>query len=191
MKKLGIFIRKITIPPVFALVLLFSVCIKNLNDVEVILHSIVGIVFIAFFPVLAYPLQKHIPAFKDKGRDGQRTLAIIFSFVGYSIGTILAFSLGAPRIIKFIYLNYLFCGFSILIFDKVFKIKVIGHSCGVIGPMITMVYFRFYITAIICALFAIPVFISSVYTKRHTPLQLIGGALIALTMLIIVHFLGV
>ncbi len=190
MKKLGMFIRKITIPPVFALVLLFSVCFSDLNNIDVILHALEGVIFIAFFPVLAYPLQKYIPAYKDKGREGQRSLAIIFSFVGYSIAVIIAFVFKAPEIIKFIYLNYLFCGFSILLCDKVFKIKASGHACGVIGPLITMVYFKLYIPAIICALFAIPVFIASVYTKRHTPLQLLGGAIIAISALVLVHFLS-
>ena len=190
MKKIGMFIRKITIPPVFALVLLFSVCISYLNDIEVIWHAVGGIIFIATFPVLAYPLQKHIPAYKDKGREGQRSLAIIFSFVGYSLAVLLAFIFNAPKIIKFIYLDYLICGFAILLCDKVFKIKPSGHACGVIGPMIVMVYFKIFIPAAVCALFAIPVFISSVYTKRHTPLQLLGGAIIAILALVLVHFVS-
>ena len=152
MKKLGIIIRKITIPPVFALVLLISVCLSNLNNISILLHAIEGVIFIAIFPVLAYPLQKHIPAYKDKGREGQRSLAIIFSFAGYSIAVIIAFLFKSPEIIKFIYLNYLFCGFSILLCDKVFKIKASGHACGVTGPLITMVYFKLYIPAIICNL---------------------------------------
>ena len=190
MKKLGMIIRKITIPPVFALVLLISVCLSNLNNIRILLHAIEGVIFIAIFPVLAYPLQKHIPAYKDKGREGQRSLAIIFSFAGYSIAVIIAFLFKAPEIIKFIYLNYLFCGFSILLCDIVFKVKASGHACGVTGPLITMVYFKLYIPAIICALFAIPVFIASIYTKRHTPLQVLGGAIIAISALVLVHFLS-
>ena len=38
-------------------------------------------------------------------------------------------------------------------------------------------------------IFAIPVFIASVHTKRHTPMQLLGGALIPLAMLIIVDLI--
>ena len=191
MKKLGMIIRKITIPPVFALVLLISVCLSNLNNISILLHAIEGVIFIAIFPVLAYPLQKHIPAYKDKGREGQRSLAIIFSFAGYLIAVIIAFLFKAPEIIKFIYLNYLFCGFSILLCDIVFKLKASGHTCGVTGPLITMVYFKLYIPAIICALFAVPVFIASIYTKRHTPLQVLGGAIIAFVALVVVRFLSI
>ena len=72
-----------------------------------------------------------------------------------------------------------------------FKVKASGHACGVTGPLITMVYVKLYIPAIICAFFAIPVFIASIYTKRRTPLQVLGGAIIAFVALIVVHFLSI
>lgn len=181
------FIRKITIPPVFAVVLLLSVYINIPEPFGAVWHMIGGIVFLAALPMLAYLLQKYIPGFKDKGREGQRSLAMLFSFAGYLVGTIVAFVFGATKIVKIIYLEYLLCGITMLVFNKVFKLKASGHACGVIGPMLLMVYFKLYIPAAICALFAIPVFIASVLTKRHTPLQLLGGSLISLAMLIIVH----
>ena len=182
-------IRKITIPPVFAVVLLLSVYFGYPDAFGSIWHMIGGIVFLAILPVLAYPLQKHIPGYKDKGREGQRSLAMIFSFAGYLLGTLVAFLFQAPVIVKIIYLEYLFCGISMLVFNKVFKLKASGHACGVIGPVLMMAYFKLYIPAAVCALFAIPVFIASVHTKRHTPMQLLGGALIPLAMLIIVDLI--
>ena len=41
-----------------------------------------GLLFLVVLPLLAYPLQKYIPHFKDSGRDGQRSLAMIFSAAG-------------------------------------------------------------------------------------------------------------
>ena len=76
-----------------------------------------------------------------------------------------------------------------LVLNKAFKLKASGHACGVIGPTVLMVYFGLYIPAVICALFAVPVYISSVKTKRHTPMQLLGGTLIPLVMLVIVHLI--
>lgn len=189
MNKISLFIRKITIPPVFAVVLLLAVFFGHNKLVGSVWHLLGGVAFLAILPTLAYPLQKFIPGFKDKGRDGQRSLAMIFSFVGYLLGTLVAFVFQAPAIVKIIYLEYLFCGISMLVFNKVFKLKASGHACGVIGPVLMMVYFKLYIPAIVCALFSVPVFIASVHTKRHTPMQLLGGALIPIAMLVIVHFI--
>lgn len=139
--------------------------------------------------MLAYPIQKYLPHYKDKGRDGQRNLAMLFSFVGYLLGTVVTMLQDVPQDLKIIYLEYLFCGISMLVLNKVFKLKASGHACGVIGPMIMMIYLGLYLPAAICALFAVPVYISSIKTKRHTPLQLLSGALIPLAMLVIVHFI--
>ena len=87
-----------------------------------------GIVFLTILPVLAYPLQKYIPGFKDKGREGQRSLAMIFSFAGYLLGTVVAFAFSANTIVKIIYLEYLFCGITMLVFNKLFKLKA-ERSC--------------------------------------------------------------
>ena len=42
-------------------------------------------------------------------------------------------------IVKIIYLEYLFCGITMLVFNKLFKLKASGHACGVIGPMLIIV----------------------------------------------------
>ena len=189
MNKIALFIRKITIPPVFAVVLLCSVYFTHPAAIGSVWQLIAGILFLAGLPTLAYPLQKYIPHFKDKGRDGQRSLAMLFSFAGYLLGTVVTLWQDAPVELKIIYLEYLFCGISMLVLNKVFKLKASGHACGVIGPMIMMVYLGLYIPAAICALFAVPVYISSVKTKRHTPMQLLAGALIPLVMLLIVHLI--
>ena len=58
------FIRKITIPPVFAAELLLSVYFSYLEPFGAVWHMIGGIIFLAVLPVLAYPLQKYIPGFR-------------------------------------------------------------------------------------------------------------------------------
>ena len=102
MKKLSFFIRKITIPPVFAVVLLLSLYFSYPEQFGAVWHMIGGIVFLAILPVLAYPLQKYILGYKDNGRDGQRSLAMIFSFAGYLLGTVVAFAFSANTIVKII-----------------------------------------------------------------------------------------
>ena len=189
MNKISLIVRKLTIPPVFAIALLCAVFFMIPNGIGSVWLLFAGIFFLAGLPTLAYPLQKYMPHFKDKGRDGQRSLAMLFSFVGYLLGTIVAFAASAPTVLKIIFLEYLFCGISMLVLNKCFKLKASGHACGVIGPMFMMVYLGLYVPAAICARFAIPVYNSSIKTKRHTPKQLLGGALIPLAMLVIVHLI--
>lgn len=187
MNKISIFIRKITIPPVFAVVLLSSMYFIQPKGIGSPWQLLSGILFLAILPILAYPLQKYIHPFKDKGRDGQRTLAMLFSFAGYLLGTVATFTSAAPIELKSIFIEYLFCGISMLLLNKLFKLKASGHACGIIGPIILMVYFGLYIPAGVCSVFVIPVYISSLRTKQHTPMQLLGGALIPAVMLVLVH----
>ena len=149
-------------------------------------HFLGTILFLCVLPTLAYPLQKYIPKYKDRGREGQRTLAMLFSFVGYLFGTLSAYILAAPTELKIIYLEYLFCGIGMLVLNKIFKIKASGHACGIVGPVILLVYFGAYIPALIGAALILPVFISSVKTKQHTAPQLICGSIIPAVMLAII-----
>ncbi len=186
MDKLLKFIRKITIPPVFAAALLVIVYISYANYFGSIWHLLGAFLFLSILPTLAYPLQKHIPKYRDRGREGQRSLAMIFSFAGYLLGTIVAFVFSSPIELKIIYLEYLLCGIGMLLLNKGFKIKASGHACGVVGPVILFLYFGLYIPAIFCAALVLPVYVSSVRTKQHTTPQLIGGSIIPAVVLLII-----
>lgn len=186
MEKLFKIIRKITIPPVFAAALLIIVYITHANYFGSIWHLVGALFFLSVLPTLAYPLQKYIPKYKDRGREGQRSLAMIFSFVGYLLGTVVAFVFSAPIELKIIYLEYLLCGIGMLLLNKVFKVKASGHACGIVGPMILFLYFGLYIPAIVGTALILPVYISSVRTKQHTLPQLIGGSAIPAVVLFII-----
>ena len=183
MNKIFIFIRRITVPPTFAAVLLILGYLIYPEFFGSAWQLVGGLGFICVLPLLAYPLQKYIPHFKDKGRAGQRSLAMIFSAVGYLLAASVAFLTGAPLEYKIICLEYLFCGISMLVINKVFKLKASGHACGIVGPVLMMIYFKMFIPAAVCALLIIPVFISSVKTKQHSAYQLVGGGFIPLAVL--------
>ena len=189
MNKISFIIRKITVPPVFAAALLIISYIIYPHYFRSILHMLGGLAFLCILPLLAYPLQKYIPRFKDKGREGQRSLAMIFSAVGYLLGTLVAFITGAPVGLKIIYLEYLLCGIAMLVLNKGLKLKASGHACGIVGPVLLMLYFKMYIPAVVGTLLIFPVYVSSLKTKRHTAPQLIGGSLIPLVSLVIIHLL--
>ena len=48
-------------------------------------------------PILAYPLQKILPKFREQGRDGQRQLAFIMAVLGYTLGILCAAISRAPK----------------------------------------------------------------------------------------------
>ncbi len=189
MHKISFVIRKITVPPVFAAMLLILSYIMYPSYFGSIWQMLGGLVFLCALPLLAYPLQKYIPHFKDKGRDGQRSLAMIFSAMGYLLGTLVAFITGAPAGLKIIYLEYLLCGVAMLVLNKAFKLKASGHVCGIVGPVLLMLYFKMYIPAVVGAVLIVPVYVSSLKTKRHTAPQLIGGSVIPLVALGTIHLL--
>lgn len=180
MEKFARIFRKIARPPIFAVAFLLTVYFVSPSAFGNIPQLLCGIATLGVLPILGYPLQKYIPPFKDKGREGQRSLAMLFCFAGYLLGTVIALLTNAPEPLLMIYLCYLSCGIGMLLFNKVFRMKASGHACGIMGPIFAMLmYFKLYIPAIVGAVLAVMVFASSVKTKEHTAGQLLGGTAIA------------
>lgn len=182
-------IRKITVPPVFAVAFLFTFYAVYPLYFGSLWQLLFGILFLGILPILGYPLQKFIPPFREKGREGQRTLAMIFSMIGYLLGTIVSLIGKSSAELHTVYFLYLSCGICILIFNKLLHLKASGHACGITGPILLFFYFQMVVPAIIGMLFAIPVMVSSVKTKRHTALQLVGGCAIAVVCMLGIHCL--
>ena len=113
---------------------------------------------------------------------------MLFSFAGYLLGTITVYVTSAPLQLKIIYMEYLLCGAAMLLLNKGFHLKASGHACGVVGPIIMLLYFKLFIPAIIGMLFIVPVYIASLRTKQHTALQLLGGSVIPAVALTLILF---
>ena len=180
MQKFYKIVRVATIPPIMASALFIILgAFSRLDWIDALL----GVFFIGILPILAYPMQRFIPYYKHKGRDGQRSLAMVFSVAGYIIGCILAVIFNAPYTVILIYLDYLLSGILITVFNKLFHLKASGHACGIVGPIAMLIYFGLYVPAAVGALLTILVFISSIKMKRHTFLQLLGGSAVTVAAL--------
>lgn len=190
MEKTFYFIRKITVPPIFAMAFLLMIYFMKPFIFTSVWQLIGGIFFLGILPILGYPLQKYIPYFKEKGREGQRSLAMIFSVAGYLLGTFTVLLTKASSELCTIYLEYLLSGILMLVFNKVFHFKASGHACGIVAPVLLSVYFSMFIPALIGGVFVIPVLISSLKTKRHTMSQLLGGGMISAVSLVIIECFG-
>ncbi len=165
MKKLSKLIRRFTVPPIFAAGLLIIVYAVYPSYFGTVWQLFAGLFFLALFPTLAYPLQKFIPHFKDRGREGQRTLAMIFSFSGYLLGTLVTLVTVAPIELLAIYLAYLLCGIGVVLLNKIIRLKASGHACGIVGPIIMLIYFGLWLPAVIGALL-IPVALYFQFIKK-------------------------
>lgn len=190
MEKTFYFIRKITVPPIFAMIFLLVIYWMQPSIFSSIWQFICGIIFLGILPILGYPLQKYIPYFKEKGREGQRILAMIFGVTGYFLGTFTVFVTKSSSELCTVYWEYLLSGITMLLFNKVFHYKASGHACGIVAPVLLFVCFNMFIPAVIAGLFVIPVLLSSLKTKRHTMPQLLAGCMIPAVCLIMIKYFG-
>ena len=135
-------VRILTLAPIMALATLVTIYISDPTLFGEPFLFILAIVFLCVLPLLAYPCQPITPYFKHKGREGQRTLAMIFAVSGYVLGCITNLFLNAPVMLWFVYLIYLISGITIVIFNKAFNLRASAHACGVAARIKTLLVLR-------------------------------------------------
>lgn len=171
-------IRVLTTAPILALVMLTLLKIYPRDVYDNTSNYVFAVFFLTILPLLAYPLQPFIPKFKDKGREGQRNLAIVMAVVGYVGGIVYSMIIGAKAGLLMIFLTYLISGVLIAVFNKGLKIRASGHACGVAGPIAMLVYFYGAVALWGIVVMALVV-VSSLLIKRHKISDLILGSIIS------------
>lgn len=138
MNQMYMAIRKLTVAPVMALLMLlvFRIFLPGVFRSEP--DFVLALLFLTAFPLLAYPLQKHIPAYRDRGREGQRSLAMLFAASGYILGLLSSLLTRASRETVILYLEYLISGLLILIFNKILHIRLSGHAADLSDAGMTL-----------------------------------------------------
>ena len=188
MKKIAYVIRVITVAPIMALVLLIVLYFNSPLTFGSTAVFLMTVFFLVVLPLLAYPLQPLVKKYKDKGREGQRTLAMIFAVAGYILGLASAIIFGAPTGVLVIYLAYMISGLLVALTNKVLHFKASGHACGIAGPFMLLVYFGQMIGYAGLGVLIIA-WIASFYMKRHTWPQLLVGTAIPFSALGIILLL--
>ena len=175
-------LRIITVAPfmAFAAFTVMLLCGGVFNNIS---EYIWTLFFMTLLPLTAYPLQKILPPFKYKGRNGQRTLAMIMANVGYilSIGYAIVADI-SPKLAEG-FVTYVLSGASILIINKVFKFKASGHACGAAGPVGVLIYFlgatpQGMISLLLGGGLLAAVLWGTIKTHSHTASQFIVGGMI-------------
>lgn len=178
-------IRILTIPPIMAITLLTTLYIFKENVFTNFTQFIISVITIAIIPVLAYPLQSKLKIFKGEDvRNNQRNLAVIFSVAGYLIGTIYAMVSNVPSFQLILYVTYLFSGIGIFIGTFILKVKFSGHMCGISGPIISVSYIISWYFMFLYLLVGL-VFWASLYSKKHTVVELLIGNIIPVASFLI------
>ena len=173
-------VRIISIPPVMVgilLVLLFTLRDDVLTTPVEFAVSLAGLTIL---PILAYPVSMVIPAIRKKGREGQRSLAMYFSAIGYVGVFVYGLAAHVGTGLMHIYAGYLFSVVIILVGNKVFKVRISGHACSVSGPLVYSGYFLGFGGIIVGAVCWVAILWASLVMKRHTLREFLFGTLTCL-----------
>ena len=173
-------VRIISIPPVMVgilLVLLFTLRDDVIVSTANMVASLLGLTVL---PILAYPISFAVPALRKKGREGQRSLAMYFSTVGYVAVFVYGLIADVGAGLMHIYAGYLFSVIIILVSNKVFKVRVSGHACSVSGPLVYSGFFLGIWGIIVGAACWVAILWASLAMKRHTFKEFLLGTLTCL-----------
>lgn len=171
-------LRKCTVAPLLAagmLVFLYAVQPALFGSIGGLLRQLL---FLSLFPLLAYPVQPLIPSFREKGREGQRHLAMLFAFAGYLLNVLVNLVTGTAGELARVGWVYLLSGMTILLCNRLLCLRASGHAAGV-GAVIGLLALSGHPGTLAVTLpLLVLVFWASVAAKRHTLPQLISGVLI-------------
>lgn len=171
-------IRGLSVPPVMASALILILACHTNGIFRNVTEIVIMLVLLGLVPVLAYVLSNIIPAVKEQGREGQRRLAFVTNIAGYSIALFWAVIADTDKKLLLICLTYFLSVVFLTICNKCFHFRASGHASSFTGPLIFLIYFLGW-KAIVPVIFAaILIMWSSIYLKRHTINELIGGMLV-------------
>ena len=173
-------IRVLSVPPVMVSVLILILAFSKDGIFRSTLEIVITIVLLGFVPILAYGLQKILPGFKEQGREGQRKLAFITNLVGYSAAFLWALIADVENALLLICSTYFFSVVFLTICNKGLHYRASGHACSITGPLVLLIYFFGWKVIIPCLVIAALIIWSSIYLKRHTVKEIVGGIVVCL-----------
>ena len=188
LREIAKLIRFVSVPPIvvaaeLTVLLLFEDVFPKTLDFWLALF------FLGILPVLAYPLQRFIPAFRRGGQRMQRKLAFILSPIGYLGAVICSILRGAIPNLLYISLVYLLSVILLILINTLTSFHASGHGCSIGGSIILPCLFLGGYAILPGLLLFGLVFWASVYLKRHTPGEFLLGALCALISAVCCYFL--
>ncbi len=174
-------VRIISIPPVMVASLILLLYFLRPGEVFASAAVMaVSLCLLAILPVLAYPLSVLIPPIRKKGRDGQRSLAMYLSAVGYLAVFVYGCVADVGRPPMLIYTGYLLSVLLLLVLNKLMHLRASGHACSVSGPLVYSAYFLGVWGIVVGALLWCVILWASLRMKRHTVREFLLGTVVCL-----------
>ena len=189
-EKIAKIISLIEQPPFVCIPVFVSICMALSDNLTTgILCSLVSILFATILPVaiVAYYAKKTGNAEKlDVVKKEDRIIPLIIGVLSYFIGVGLLYYLSAPNVATILMLCYAVVTAAIALITPFWKISI--HSCGIIGPSIGLAI-AFWPWGLLYFLLLPPVVWSRYVLKKHTPLQLLMGAVVGFTITAILFWI--
>ena len=168
-------LRILSLPPFVVASFLFIVFFTG-YPVRLPLNQILfTLFFLAFFPVLAYPVSLLKSAWRP--REVQRKIAFLFSGIGYLAGTVLGILIRLDPLLVRLLTIYLISFLILLSLHQLGSVRPSGHACSITGPLIFCILFYGVSWEIPALLIYLAVLWSSVYLKRHTIREFLLGSI--------------
>ncbi|MBQ3483084.1 MAG: hypothetical protein IJA78_02800 [Clostridia bacterium] len=188
-RKAAKLVRILTIPPVMVAVLFFALY----SERTVFLRTadmIVVFLCLAILPVLAYPLQKLVPAWRAGGRRAQRNLAFVLSVTGYIAAVAYCLLAAVGKNLIYVAVVYLLSVVVLTLWNALTPFHASGHACGIAGPILLICLFIGNWRAIVpgVALFLLALW-ASLVLKRHDLREFLLGALCSVLTALAVYLL--
>ncbi|WP_261806249.1 hypothetical protein [Lapidilactobacillus luobeiensis] len=179
-EKIAKIIRVVTVPPILVLALLTILWFGQPAIFGSSLNFWLALLWLGVLPILAYPLQRLLPRWRQGGRPAQRRLAFICSLIGYGGALLNGIFAQVPRKLLLIYLTYALSVVILTLVNRLVKIRASGHACSVISPIVFLSYFSLLKPAVVFLLAGILSFWASLKLQRHRPHDLCAGSLVML-----------
>lgn len=184
-EKLAKMIRIVTIPPILVFTLITILSIRNEGVFHNTAEIVVTFIMLGMVPILAYPLQKILPSFREKGRNGQRYLAFILSIAGYAGAWVYGYLFQVNHALKLLYNTYFMSVILLAVLNKIFRLRASGHACSITAPIVFVTYFVNWVWALPYVVLAAGSIWASYYLKRHTKRDIAFGIGICLLSFLI------
>lgn len=166
----------VTQPTILSIPTFILLCLSIQNTMDCLMTMAVCLVTAVVLPII----NVHYYSVKFNNDDGDiyrredRFMPLLIGTVCYAVGVVALWLIDAPWLITVLMICYALCTFSIMLISTRWKISI--HATGIMGPSIALgVAYPPYGFLYMLLLPAIAV--CRYYQKKHTPAQIIGGAL--------------
>jgi membrane-associated phospholipid phosphatase len=177
-------------PPFLAIVPFVCICMVLSDDLQKgIICSAASVFAATVLPVvnIMFFSRKYNNSDRmDVVNKEDRMQPLIAGVLGYLVGVILLYLLDAPWPATVLMICYTVVTAAVAVITPYWKISI--HTCGVIGPSLGLA-FVFWPVGLLYLLILPPVAWSRYVLKKHTPMQLLMGALLGLVLTLIIFWL--